>query len=46
MSITTVLNNFLYNTKNPVTVRHASLLNATSLKSQTVYEELQKLSKL
>ena len=44
MSITTVLNNFLYNTKNPVTVRHASLLNAvTSQKPQTVYEELQRI---
>ena len=44
MSVKTILNDFSYNTKNPVTVRHASLLNAvTSLKSHTVYQELQKI---
>ena len=44
MSIRTILNKFSYQTKNPVTVRHASLLNAiTSLKSQTVYDELQRI---
>ena len=44
MSIKTILNDFSYHTKNPVTVRHASLLNAvTTLKSHTVYEELQRI---
>ena len=44
MSIKTILNDFSYNTKNPVTVRHASLLNAvTSLKAHEVYQELQRI---
>ena len=44
MSIKTILNNFSYHTKNPVTVRHASLLNAvTSLKPHAVYQELQRI---
>ena len=44
MSIKTNLNNFSYHTKNPVTVRHASLLNAvTSLKPHAVYQELQRI---
>lgn len=45
MSIKTILNDFSYHTKNPVTVRHASLLNAvTSLKSHDVYQELQRIT--
>ena len=44
MSIKTILNDFSYHTKNPVTVRHASLLNAvTSLKPHAVYQELQRI---